>query len=54
MFAPICREIFTLSFKIMIILDRTSPLKPQDSFGGFDKKKNLDLQKVQQTIRKHH
>ena len=29
-------------------------LKPQDSFGGFDKKKNLDLQKVHQTRRKHH
>ena len=26
-FAPICREIFTLSFKIMVILDWTSPLK---------------------------
>ena len=26
-FAPICREIFTLSFEIMIILDWTSPLK---------------------------
>ena len=29
-------------------------LKPQDSFGGFDRKKILDLQKVHQTIRKHH
>ena len=27
MFAPICREIFTLSFEIMVILDWTSPLK---------------------------
>ena len=27
MFAPICREIFTLSFEIMAILDWTSPLK---------------------------
>ena len=26
-FAPICREIFTLSFEIMIILDWTSPLR---------------------------
>ena len=26
-FAPICREIFTLSFEIMVILDWTSPLK---------------------------
>ena len=26
MFAPICREIFTLSFEIMVILDWTSPL----------------------------
>ena len=25
-FAPICREIFTLSFEIMVILDWTSPL----------------------------
>ena len=25
-FAPICREIFMLSFEIMVILDRTSPL----------------------------
>ena len=30
------------------------PLKPQDSFGEFEKKKNLDLQKVQEIIRKHH
>ena len=27
MFAPICREIFTLSFEIMVILDWTSPLR---------------------------
>ena len=26
MFAPICGEIFTLSFEIMLILDWTSPL----------------------------
>ena len=26
-FAPICREIFTFSFEIMVILDWTSPLK---------------------------
>ena len=26
-FAPICREIFTLSFEILVILDWTSPLK---------------------------
>ena len=26
MFAPICREIFTLSFEIVVILDWTSPL----------------------------
>ena len=26
-FAPICRDIFTLSFEIMVILDWTSPLK---------------------------
>ena len=26
-FAPICREIFTLSFEIMVILDWTSPLR---------------------------
>ena len=52
-FAPICREIFTLSFEIMVILDWTSPLKPQDSFGEFNNF-FLDLQKVQEIIRKHH
>ena len=26
MFAPICRDIFTLSFEIMVILDWTCPL----------------------------
>ena len=26
-FKPICREIFTLSFEIMVILDWTSPLR---------------------------
>ena len=26
-FAPICREIFMLSFEIMVILDWTSPLR---------------------------
>ena len=31
-FAPICREMFTLSFEIMVILDWTSPLRI--SFGG--------------------
>ena len=29
-------------------------LKPQDSFGEFEEKKILDLQKVQEIIRKHH
>ena len=29
-------------------------LKPQDSFGEFEKKKILDLQKVQEIIAKHH
>ena len=29
-FAPICGEIFTLSFEIMLILDWTSPLKSVD------------------------
>ena len=29
-------------------------LKPQDSFGEVDPKTNLDLQKVQEIIRKYH
>ena len=32
----------------------TMQLKPQDSFGEISQKKNLDLQKVQEIIRKHH
>ena len=32
---------------------RAYPLKPQDSFDEF-KKKIIDLQKVQEIIRKHH
>ena len=31
-FAPICREIFTLSFEIMVILDWTSPLRALEAY----------------------
>ena len=44
-FAPICREIFTLSFEIMVILDWTSPLINVSKiyFMVFTKKKcNID------------
>ena len=30
-FAPICRDIFTLSFEIMVILDWTSPLSAKNN-----------------------
>ena len=40
---------------ISFCVDFTSGgLKPQYSFGEFEKKKNLDLQKVQEIIRKYH
>ena len=36
-FEPICREIFTLSFEIMVILDWTSPLRANNSVHRYHK-----------------
>ena len=33
---------------------QTLILKPQDSFGEFEEEKKIDLQKVQEIIKKHH
>ena len=41
------------NFLKVVNVKRKSNLKPQDGFGEF-KKKILDLQKVQEIIRKHH